>query len=40
MANGGIIGPVNDPTTTTVVTHLQHQEHIIIQIKHQVKQTI
>jgi hypothetical protein len=20
MANGGIIGPVNDPTTTTVVT--------------------
>jgi hypothetical protein len=26
MANGGIIGPVNDPTRGDLQQHLQHQE--------------
>jgi hypothetical protein len=40
MANGGIIGPVNDPQRGDVTTHLQHQELTHHQDLVQVKQII
>jgi hypothetical protein len=40
MSNGGIIGPVNDPTSGSSQQHSQHQELIHHQDLVQVKQII
>jgi hypothetical protein len=40
MANGGIIGPVNDPTILRFNTDLHHQVTLISQLWNQARLTI